>query len=198
MSRTDDNKSVSRREALMTIGVAGGAAVVAVSATTPHGLSSGPGTQTAKTATQSTTSTPVQTAVVAQPDETTRALFAPIQAHGRVGDCRLVAVHAVTMGAIPVVLATADGAQFQVDVLRHDTGADGVNGVRTAGSLTVALHNEGEGDASTHEARGLGAMALLEVLAAREAEGAAVPALLTLRARVQRFPRGVLGVLSIA
>jgi len=198
MSRTDEKKSVSRREALMTLGVAGGSAVVAAAATAQGGSISGPSTPTAKAASQSKAAAPVQTATVAQPDATTKALFAPIEAHGRVGDCTLVAVHAVTMGAIPVVLATAAGRQFQVDVLRHDPGADGMNGVRTAGSLTVVLHNEGAGGDSTHEALGLGAMALLDVLAAREAEGAALPALLTLRARVQRFPRGVLSVLSVA
>ncbi len=190
MSQSDQNKSVSRRQVLKSIGVAGAASAV-VSGGVAAARTTKRANRTARAATK-------PAALVAQNapalDAATRALFAPILAHGRVGDCVVVAVHAVKMGAIPVVLATADGAHFQVDVLRRDEA--GANGVRTAGSLTIALHNGGAGNDRTHEAQGLGAMALLDALAAREAEGAALPALLTLSERVQRFPRGVLNVLA--
>lgn len=195
MSRTDEKNSVSRRNALKTIGVAGGA--VAVAGAGVAGTTRAPA-RVRSTAKREPNAQVREHSVASADvvDETTRALFAPLQAAGRVGDCTIVAVHAVKMGAIPVVLATAEGVRFQVDVLRHDANARGVNGVRAAGSLTAALHNEGGGDNSTREAEGLGAMALLEALAAREADGAALPALLTLAQRSQRFPRGVLSVLA--
>ncbi len=189
MSRTEVKKSVSRRDVLALGVVAGGAAVMltgSVSAARPARRSAS--SKAGRPAAQHD-----EPQVSAQLDEATRSLFEPIQAHGRVGDCTLVAVHPVKMGAIPVVLATASGTQFQVDVLRRD--AHGRNGVRAAGSLTAVLHNRGAGGDPTHEAQGLGAMALLELLAAREAAGATVPALLTLRERTARFPRGVLSAI---
>ncbi|MEI8256484.1 MAG: hypothetical protein WCJ30_12490 [Deltaproteobacteria bacterium] len=181
---------MSRREVLALGVVAGGAAVMvtsAVAATRPSKRNVSD--KTADAAVQQP-----EAQATAQLDETTRALFAPILADGRVGGCTLVAVHAVKMGAIPVVLAAAGGTQFQVDVLRRDAQVD-ANGVRVAGSLTAVLHNRGAGGDPTHEEQGLGVMALLEVLSAREAAGAAVPALLTLRERNVRFPRGVLSAI---
>ena len=192
MSRDHMTKSVSRRGALVTLTVAGGVAVAgtAFGSTRPTSRPSRPTARVANGApvvARATDSAPI--------DEATRALFAPIQANGRVGDCTIVCVHAVKMGAIPVVLATAGGVRFQVDVLRRDTSAAAINGIRSAGSLTAALHNEGVGDNRTREIEGLGAMALLNALTARESAGVALPALLTLRERTQRFPRGVLSVI---
>lgn len=191
MSRNDPKNAVTRRDALTTIGIAGAAAAIVGSgaAELAHEASA----QSLPTGASASGVTPAAKPA-AELDEHTRALFAPLMASGRVGAYQLVAVHAMKLGAIPVVLAAADGTRFQVDVLRHDTGVGAVNGVRAHGSFTVVLHNEGRGGDPTNEAAGLGAMALLDALSAREAEGATLPALATLRERTSRFPRAVFSV----
>jgi hypothetical protein len=111
-----------------------------------------------------------------------------IQPGTRFGRWRIDAIHAVWMGAVPIVLQTDDGERFQVDVLRRSTlGTPGVGNTR---ALSTFLVNQGDGALRTHEEHGLGAMALAQLLATREAEGANVPSLLTLEERLCRFPSG--------
>jgi hypothetical protein len=98
----------------------------------------------------------------------------------KVGRCTVVRVDPVLAGGVPVTLASADGAEFRVDVLRHDPETPGV---ARAGSLAVFMNNGGSGDKATIEEHGLGAMALAALLAQREAAGSPVPALATLRHR---------------
>lgn len=124
------------------------------------------------------------------------ALFGPIQPGTRIGRWTVRAVHGVRMGAIPVVLASEEGEEFQVDVLRRDNAPGAPAAVGQARTLSVFVVNGGSGSTATLEEQGLGAMALAEALARREDEGAAVPALLTLRERTARFPRAVLRVLG--
>jgi len=191
MSRSETKNSVTRRDALTTIGIAGAAAAMvgAGAAELSNLAGSGSASNGDEPRAEGAAEKPV-----AQLDEQTHALFAPLMAAGRVGDYRLVAVHATKLGAIPVVLATADGTRFQVDVLRHDVTIGGENGVRAAGSFTVVLHNQGRGGDPTDEVTGLGAMALLDALVAREGEGATVPVLATLRERTSRFPQAAFTV----
>jgi hypothetical protein len=189
MSRDDQKNAVTRRDALTTIGIAGAAAaIVGAGAAEVAQHANGLPSHDAHGGVVPNVDPPVAL------DPHTQALFAPLMASGRVGEYQLVAVHAIKLGAIPVVLATAEGTRFQIDVLRHDASVGGVNGVRSRGSFTVALHNEGAGADPTSEQAGLGAMALLDALAEREAEGASVPALATLRERTSRFPRAVFAV----
>lgn len=104
----------------------------------------------------------------------------------------VVAVHDVTLGAIPVVLATAKGEHFQVDVMARDP--DGPRGVAETEHLSLYVQNRGDGRTATEEEQGLGAMSLAAVLRAREADGARTPALLTLNERHRRHPDGAFGV----
>ncbi len=123
-----------------------------------------------------------------------RALFGDLAVPGhRLQRWSVVAVHDVTLGAIPVVLAAADGERFQVDVLRRDPSSPAsLEGIGRSASLSVFLANQGNGSAPTVEERGLAAMALADALGAREGAGAPIPsALLTLRDRRRRHPNGV-------
>jgi hypothetical protein len=104
----------------------------------------------------------------------------------------VVAVHPVHLGAIPVVLATADGIRFQVDVMARDP--EGPPGVAQTEHLSLYLRNRGDGQTATDEEQGLGAMSLARVLRARESEGVTVPPLLTLAERHRRHPDGAFGV----
>jgi hypothetical protein len=109
-----------------------------------------------------------------------------------VGEWRVERIYGVKMGAVPVVLSTADGRRVQLNVHRRDPS--GANGVGTEGGVTVVVVNRGHGSDSTDEQFGLGAMALATVLAERERSGAALPALLTIEQRSRRFPAGVFEV----
>jgi len=102
----------------------------------------------------------------------------------QVGRCTLVAVRPIKAGGVPVVLATPSGRTFHVDVLRHDPATPGV---ARGGSLGVYVRNAGGGTRATDEEHGLGAMALAQLLAKREAEGRPIPALLTLREHTRQL-----------
>jgi hypothetical protein len=87
----------------------------------------------------------------------------------------------VELGALPVRLRDQAGRSFGVDLLRHDPTTPGI---ARAGSLAAYLSNDGGGMLATEEEHGLAAMAIAAHLAAREAAGARLPCLSTLRERV--------------
>lgn len=128
-------------------------------------------------------------------DPAVARLFGDIRPGARLDRWSIEAVHPVRMGAIPVVLRTARGDRFQVDVLRRDV-AGGPQGVANTPSLSLFVANRGDGSTATDEEQGLGAMALAAALAERESAGAQVPELLTLRERRARHPLGGYSVLS--
>ncbi len=103
-------------------------------------------------------------------------------------------VHAVRMGAVAVVMKTAQGETFQVDVLRRDPS--GPAGVANTDTLSLYLANQGRGRSPTDEEHGLGAMALAAFFAAQEEAGLVPPKLLSLDERNQRHPQGMFSVLS--
>lgn len=102
---------------------------------------------------------------------------------------RVVSVHPVTFGALPVVLETDAGKRYQVDVLARDP--QGPPGVGNTEHYSVYVSNQGDGGAVTDESQGLGAMALARVLDDR---GPALPKLLTMRGRESQHPDGSFGV----
>jgi hypothetical protein len=102
-----------------------------------------------------------------------------------VGGCKVVAIHDVHMGAVPVVLETRSGHRFQVDVLRRDAAVRGAEAVAVNGSFALYLANRAAGGARTREEVGVGVRGLAQAIA-----GQAPRALLTLRQRNTRFPRG--------
>lgn len=110
------------------------------------------------------------------------------------GRWTIVAVHPARMGAIPVVLATASGARFQVDVLRRDSDPTQPLGVGNTAALSLFLANRGDGRTSTDEEHGLGAMALADALREREARHTVPAALSTLGERALRYPTGAYAV----
>jgi hypothetical protein len=108
------------------------------------------------------------------------------------GRWTVVAVHPVHFGAVPVVLATAEGLRYQVDVLARDP--NGPAGVADTDRLSLFVANHGDGRTATEEEQGLGVMALAEHLRAREQAGWTAPALLTLEQRAAQYPEGAFGV----
>lgn len=106
----------------------------------------------------------------------------------RFGRWRVVAVHPVTKGGVPVIVADRRGRQFQVDVLRRELGA-GRPVIASTRHYALHLVNGARGNTATPEDRGLAVMWLAALM--RQREGIFAPAaLLTLRQRLQGFPRG--------
>jgi hypothetical protein len=96
---------------------------------------------------------------------------------------RVVSVHAPHYGAIPVILETADGERFQVDVMARDPAVDPPAGTER---LAVYVVNHGDGATATDEAQGLSAMAFAAALG--EVDASTLPDLLTMSQRHARFP----------
>lgn len=107
----------------------------------------------------------------------------------RFGQWRVVAVHAVKMGAVPIILETRSGTRFQVDVLRRDGATQARRGISETRRHALYLANVGRGSTPTQEDHGLGVMWLAALLRARE-HHIQPPTLLTLRDRLSRFPDG--------
>ena len=117
-------------------------------------------------------------------DDVKRA-YALLQPGQRIERWTVVEVMDPRRGEIPLVMATASGERFRVDVLRHDPAAPGVS---NTAALSLYLCNQGKGRQATREEHGLGVMALARALE----DGATTPRLplLTLRERNRRFPTG--------
>lgn len=120
------------------------------------------------------------------------ALFRDLKPGSKVEQWTIVAVHPVRHGALPVVLAGADGRRFQVDVMAIDPG--GPLGVANTKTLSLFVANRGDGDTPTEESQGLGAMALAAALAERETAGAEPPTLVTFAKRAEQHPGGAFAV----
>lgn len=130
---------------------------------------------------------PMRTLSVPAASPEVLALFGGLNAGSKVGQWTIVAIHSVHLGAIPVILAAADGTKFQVDVFRRDTSAKAAKGVAETAKLAFFVSNKGSGSTRTDETQGLGAMALA---AAIQKSGSAPANLLTLRERHLQFPGG--------
>jgi hypothetical protein len=110
----------------------------------------------------------------------------------RIDRWKIVAVHPVRFGAIPIVLATEDGRRYQIDVLARDDA--GPQGVASTDRLSLYIANQGDGEMPTDEEQGLGAIALARALAEHERRAQALPELLTLRQRIARHEGEAFGV----
>jgi hypothetical protein len=116
------------------------------------------------------------------------ATLGTLAAGTQLGQWKVVAVHRETCGGIPIILET-EGQLFQVDVLRRDDAGPRAPGQSARYSVFVA--NQGNGQRSTVEVQGLGAMALAQEIARMEARGVALPELLSLEERLAKFPDGM-------
>jgi len=99
-----------------------------------------------------------------------------------------VAIHEVRCGAIPVVLADAEGHRFQVDLVRRADSSE--QAVAFAGTAALYLANRGNGSKDTHEEHGLGVMALADALRAEDGSELVPTSLMTFAARRERHPLG--------
>lgn len=123
------------------------------------------------------------------PDGSDHALRELLPEGLRFGRWRVVAVHPVKYGAVPVILATRSGERFQVDILRRDRRHGAKQGVARTRHFALHLANVGRGVTPTREEHGVGILWLAALLRTRE-NRVQVPALLTLRDRVARHPSG--------
>jgi hypothetical protein len=112
------------------------------------------------------------------------ALFGDLRAGSTIDRWTLVQIADVHAGCIPVLMATADGSRFQVDIAERDP--EGPKGVAETEKLALYLVNGGGGNASTIEEHGLGVMALAAEL--RKHEQGVMLKLVKLRDRKKRFP----------
>jgi hypothetical protein len=102
---------------------------------------------------------------------------------------RVVGVHPVHCGALPVIVENA-GTRFQIDVLRRD--AEGMGGVVDTEHLSLFVRNGGAGNDHTGRPRELAARALGRALSAHGETFAA--SLLTFRERSERHPGAIYDV----
>lgn len=128
-------------------------------------------------------------------DDRFELLGESLRAGTSLGRGTIVAVLPISNGALPVVMRTPGGEEFQVDVLRRD--AKGPTGVAETARLGLFIANKGDGQTPTAEAQAHAARALAGWLAARDPAGAAGPAellaaeLLSFRERQRAHPEGV-------
>lgn len=97
---------------------------------------------------------------------------------------RVLAVHPVTGGALPIVLEHMD-QKVQVDVFRRDPA--GVPGVVEVGELSLFIHNEGDGSVDTGHVREIAARALGGALAAYQVRSPLGSSLMTFAERERNF-----------
>lgn len=107
----------------------------------------------------------------------------------RFGRWRVVSVHPVKHGAVPVILESQSGRRFQVDVLRRDRHPQAKSGVGETRHYALYLVNNGRGSKPTLEEQGMGLLWLAALLRPRESRIRPTQ-LLTQRERVRMFPRG--------
>lgn len=184
----------NRRQFLSGLLAATGAGVT--STTYAEALSAGesvphPGDDTSPPPSPSrSTSSPVTThrAVLARDGER-HALHELLPEGLRFGRWRVVAVHPVKHGAVPVVLESQRGHRFQVDVLRRDRHPQAKAGVGETRLYALYLANQGRGSKPTQEEDGMGMLWLAALLRPRESR-LRPSQLLTQRERVRMFPRG--------
>ena len=121
------------------------------------------------------------------------SMFAPLKAGSKVFGWKIVNIHGVRMGAVPVVMENKQGQRFQVDVCVRDSFPGAPVSVADTDRLSFFLANEGSGATPSKESHGLGAVALAESMA-RKSGSRLAPGLLTLRQRLAAYPDGELTV----
>lgn len=107
----------------------------------------------------------------------------------RFGRWRVVAVHPINLGGVPVILEGRNGARFQVDILARDRRPGGKRGIAQTRHYALYLANLGRGAKPTREEHGLGVIWLAALLRTRENARNPVR-LLTLRERLVQHPAG--------
>lgn len=95
-------------------------------------------------------------------------LLAPLNAGDVLADWTVVALHDLVDGAASVVMAAANGIQFQIDVCALDPREDAFRGPARTEHFELFVANEGTGTQDTLEAQGLAAMAVAEIVRENE------------------------------
>ncbi len=101
------------------------------------------------------------------------------------GPGKLVRLYDLATGRIKVTLATAEGAEFDVEVLKKEPT---ISGVGNTTQVSIFLSNGGNGALATNESQGQVIMALTNALATREQAGAKLDGLMTMTERRSHQP----------
>jgi len=109
-----------------------------------------------------------------------RAYFGTLTDGSPLGPGKLVRVYDLASGRVKVTLSTADGTEFEAELLRADPA---VAGVGNTGNVSIYLANGGNGSRPTNEAEAQVIAALANELATREQTGTRLAGLLTLTER---------------
>lgn len=123
----------------------------------------------------------------AQPDEAPAVLELPL------AGARVVRIHPLMLGAIPIVLEYR-GECFQVDV--HRRSEDGLSGVVDLEHVSLFVANDGNGDVLTGKERELATRALAIALADHLSLAPVSEELLTFEERQVRHHGGIYDVLN--
>ncbi len=107
----------------------------------------------------------------------------------RFGRWRIVEVHPINLGGVPVILEGRSGARFQVDILARDRRLGARRGIAQTRHYALYLANLGRGAKPTREEHGLGVIWLAALLRTRENARPPVR-LLSLRERLVQHPAG--------
>ena len=107
---------------------------------------------------------------------------------------KVVSVHGVHLGAVPVVMEDRRGDRFQVDVCLRDRSPKAPKAVADTARLSFFLANSGDGSTPSAELHGLGAIALAVALGRRGGGFSRPAGLMTLRQRMKAYPDGAYSV----
>ncbi len=172
---SDDDKGMGRRSMLMVVGVSALLVIAVAIASQMLGWWK-PGNQK--------NTAPVS--ALAGPE--VRAYFGDLKDGSKLDRWTLVRVYDIHAGGIPVMMATQDGRQYQVDLLRRDPAGPKPVAETTELSLFLANGVMDDGGARTPEEQGLGILQLAAALTTRENSGVKPPKLSTLKERLVAFP----------
>jgi hypothetical protein len=185
-------KRLGRRHALAGLGLAAGAALPIVGGLAARGQSAPEPARATSRPEDRPDALEAHDLRAASDD--VRALFGTLREGDVVGRCRIEAIYAERAGAIPVVMSTAGGQRFAIEIFASDP--HGPAPISSASSLALFLVNRGDGASATPEDVGVGVRALGRALADRMNEEGAVPpsGLVSYAERRRRAPTGVFHV----
>ncbi len=132
----------------------------------------------------------VDAASLPQADERVLRAVGSIKPGTDVYGWKIVSVHGIYLGAIPVIMADKNGEKFQVDVCAKDGKSGAPQPVITTKSLSFFLANGGNGAHPSDESKGLGAIALASYLGKKKSAAFRPRGLMTLRERNAAHPYG--------
>lgn len=116
-------------------------------------------------------------------------LLLPLEKGSFIGGAAVVGMAGVRLGAASVTLKTRGGWTFQVDICQKGAGRNAFPPVASTDQYDLFVANNGQGIKPTDAQLGRMVRALAKVIRANEPKTPSL-AVLSLRERLQRYPRG--------